>query len=352
MKSIPSDNFAMLLIVLAATIAGCTPQKTTGDDFDPPPLTEKVKLSDLADKPAGTPEVPDITQPANTPGTPGIPTAPGSTNAAAAPAGGAAAPAPIRPAVPAVPQPPVYRITAQTLIYPRNLPELKLATRMIQTAQINPRTLETWQANGFGVGRLPRTHLPMLVANMPRPMALEVTNIQSEEKYVPLTLVDRIQGAQPIRITGADGEPTHLKFTSGKCNLLLRIVNPIDNPFGQPRLDMIPQHYTPLPMVLPRQVDKKILDGTIFSDLRLEEAADPKTAWVVWLTVPPSPEEIAVTQSAGKPTNRPPTPGTTDILQPVGKTELTLAESMLTGRRGTTPIQMMVILVTDELPRQ
>jgi hypothetical protein len=341
----PRRRTLWLVVLSAGVVCGCNPQQKAVDPAEPPPLTEKVKIGDLADKPTVEPEGPT---PAATPGAPGMPLPPTPTGAAGAGAGA-------QPGGPSAPQPPQYRLTAQTVLYPRHLPALKMAARMIDTGGIDPATLAIWQANGFGLGRLDRARLPMLTANLPRPLALEITNLQTHEHYLPLTLVDRIQGAQRLLLHGRDQEETRMKLTSGKCNLLLRLVRSIDDPLAPPRLDLMPQHHTPLPSIMPRGADRKDLDGTPFLDLRLDEPIDPTSAWIIWLAdagagVDAAPPSDSPTSQARKDA-RPVVPASADVLQPVSSRELGLAEVMLTGRRGTTPVQLMVVIVVDEAPR-
>ena len=216
-----------------------------------------------------------------------------------------------------------HRFIAQRLVFERDAPRLLLATNMLKDVAVDPVAAANWANNNLHLGRLERNRLPLFLANLPKPLSNDVVRIFNPTIYSPLTLVDRLQGVQRVRLVAPNGRARLVKLVGGEYQLLLKTAPPLDPLLGPAKLEVLPHHFGAAATLLPR--GNGTLDGTSFHDFRLELPIDDDYVWIVWSTLPP---EVQETSSAS---NNP----------------ISLGEAMLSGNLRSKPVQAVVIIATE-----
>ncbi|MBI1371720.1 MAG: hypothetical protein GC159_03025 [Phycisphaera sp.] len=278
----------------------------------------------------------------------------------------AASPSVTPPDAPTVVNPAARQFTPSWMriekqLYPQPYAKLDLAMSMLsEPAELETQVLDRWKANGLHVGVIDATRLPLFRANLQRPMT-KLYDMAMANDYTPLTLVHRIDGVQQVRFAGADGKEEPIKLIAGEWQMLIKLMPPLDASDNSLWIDILPHHFGPRPTILPQRPDQRMLDGRSFSELRIAHRIKPGEVWMIWADVP---EDVEKSQ-ADKKTGGEPT--TDDILgelargeADVAKTDkadatkrpekrpLRLGEAMLTGKRGTQPVQLVLMFYLED----
>lgn len=274
-----------------------------------------------------------------------------------------------------------YAITVTRIVFDRPAPRLTLALNTLGPADLDSLAAARWIDNGFGFGQIERSRLALFLANMPKSHGTNRVRHSSPINDTPAVLIDRISGRQRIDFVDPDGKPAPVALTRGKMQMLLRLVADkpaeavADDDTASPgvRLVMVPHHFKPKMTLLPRSPLEKVYDGRVFSELKLDEPAPTDVAWVIWadLPAPPEPESDVVARPEGlekllepidvdpdaaplDPKPEPPAPPAQrerDIFAPAEPESVSLAEAMLTGRRGRHAAQMILVIHVDRIDR-
>lgn len=302
-------------------------------------------------------------------------------------------------AAPPAPTPPprTDRLIVSRLIYHRHEPRLRIALEPLQPAPIEPGVLAVWHRNGFRISRVDRSKAMLLLANMPKALGGDSFAFRRGEQFEPLTLVGQVKGGLDVRYTDGSGDAEVVRMTGGRYQMLIRLGG--QSPTAAVAT-VLPHRHEPKPSLLPRPPQEKMLDGQSFTAMRFEEALEEDRLWIVWGDMPDlaseddtppidfsalpktppdepkarpdtdrkaekadqrdfgqrlmdfltgggsskdakdSPNKPATDEAQPEPfVDPPPTP------RPVRKAgePMSLAEAMLTGRRGEKPVQIVLI---------
>ncbi len=265
------------------------------------------------------------------------------------------------------------RLIVERLLYDRADARVDLALGALDAAPMDESIAAAWAANGFGLGVVDEDRLPLFIANLPRNLGRTNIVVAPTSDYAPLTLVGHVPGGHAVRVAEAgDARPIARQFIGGQYQLLMKLQPPdaddathdndgdgdgdndgetdapehIDPGPGAWRVDLLPHHFGPRQSLVPRTPQEKVLDGTSFTQLRIEQALRPGRVWVLWGRIdrealrrrgvsesnadpgapPPSVEQIAMDQAAGPP----PPP--------------LLGEAMTTGRRGSQHVRLILLM--------
>lgn len=272
-----------------------------------------------------------------------------------------------------------YAITVTRIVFDRPAPRLTLALNTLGPADIDSLAASRWIDNGFGFGQIERSRLALFLANMPKSHGTNRVRHSSPINDTPAVLIERISGRQRIDFVDPDGKPAPIALTRGKMQMLVRLVAnepaeagaDADNTDPGVRLVMVPHHFKPKMTLLPRSPLEKVYDGRVFTELKLNEPAPADVAWVIWadLPEPPAPEPDVVARPEGleqllepidvdpdaapldpEPEDRP-AQRERDIFAPAEPESVSLAEAMLTGRRGRHNAQMILVIHVDRIDR-
>lgn len=293
----------LLLLLLLASLTGCPPQQSKPAPAAPPPLP---KISDLA------------------------------------PADPAIAPSPDTPA----PSWRLGRVDVQVLVYPLDDTRVELALGALTTPSLDAPLLSRWQANGFQIGMIDHDRLILFLANLPRTLGGRTTSIRPSIDYSPVTLIDRVPHMQPVRIVDETGQIQQRQFIGGQYRLMVKLAADL-NDQNLTRIDILPHHFGPRDSLLPRTPQEKLLDGTSFTDLRIDQPLDTEHVWVIWGQI----DRQALLQRGvqeADPNATDPQPPTIEQLArqqvaPPAPPPL-LGEAMTTGRRGNKAVRVVIFI--------
>ena len=227
-----------------------------------------------------------------------------------------------------------HRFIAQRLILEQDSPRFALATAMLKPVEMDSHAQAVWAANNLRIGKLERSRVALFMANLPKPINTDVVRIFNPTVYSPLTLIDRNQGVQRVRLMAANGRASLVRLIGGQHQLLLKVVPPLDASLGPAKLHVLPHHFGPAPALLPRGQQEKTLDGTSFHEFQVDLPIDDDFVWVIWADLPEPP------------TTQPPAigaaPGTRD------DSPISLGEAMFSGELRHQPVQAVVMIATEK----
>jgi hypothetical protein len=330
---------ALWLAVALSLLSGCDAPKTAGPNRELP--KERLKLSDLR-TPQYSPDnpAPDVTvHSRELPGPLREPSPTFANNFAAS-------------VIPALPAPPpkddqparaTGPVVVQVLVMPRNDPRLALALTMLEDMRMDVDLQHLWRDNGFRAGRIDRGKLALMLANMPKPLNVTVFRMEQAQSWTPLTLVDRIRGSQRIAFIGPGPQTIMHRFASGEYQFLMKVTPPLAG--STPSVDILPHHYGATVSLVPRNPQSKVFDGTTFEDLRISRPLPEEQMWVFTAEAPPEAAEEIVSEPDADEAKK---PGEEAKPAPRKPAVLNLANAMLTGNRGSKPVQLVVIVGTEK----
>ena len=242
------------------------------------------------------------------------------------------------------------RIDVQVLVYRLDDTRVELALGALDTPPLDHELLARWRANGFHIGTINDQKLALFLANLPRTIGGQTTRIRPSIDYSPVTLIDRVPHRHVVRLVDDQHQTTQRTFIGGQYRLMIKLHRDLDE-IDPPRIDILPHHFGPRDSLLPRTPQEKMMDGTSFTDLRIDHPLDTENVWVIWGQIdrealirrgveqadpnaddpdPPTIEQIARDQVAAAP--QPPL----------------LGEAMTTGRRGKKAVRMVIFIVGRE----
>jgi len=282
-KRTAATGLALLCVVMLAT-GGCENQPKVKK---PPQAThpaEKVKLNDLADKNGSTKRDDLSTSPC---------------------------------------------VVVQKLVLRCPSPRLTLAMTGLAPPPFDPTVLELWKRNGFGIGRIDRNRLALLMANLPKPISVNVYTIHKADLYAPIPLVKQAPGRYQVKSFQANGRRRIEQFVGGEDQMLIKLLPPQPNDIAPLRVNLMPHHFTPKRALVPRSQQQRTLNGISFTDLRLVEPLDVDHVWAIWFGA--TDITLEGNASARPPAEPPP-----------------LGETMMTGRRGRNNVQLLLLIAIEK----
>jgi hypothetical protein len=237
------------------------------------------------------------------------------------------------------------RLAVQRVLFDRDDARVDLLLAALDPPAIGAEALAHWQANGFSLGAIERDRLPLFLANLPRPTGSTVLTLGPGPHYVPVTLVERVSDSHAVRVA-EDRDKVHTRrFVGGQYRLLVKLTAGLedDDPLS---VDLVPHHFGPRQSVIPRTPQEKMLDGTIFTDMRIDRPLDPDRVWVIWGQIDRQALGRRTTDASGaEPDDQ--APDVEDIArrqaEPPPPPPM-LGEAMTTGRRGRKPVRLVVFL--------
>ncbi len=232
----------------------------------------------------------------------------------------------------------------QRLVFDRPSDRLAMGLALLDEPQIDQADLQVWRANGFGLGRIEQRRLPMWNTQLPRPHSTNVHVIGAGPAPSPITLISRVDHAQLARVVDRKGQATMHKLIGGQWQMMINLLPGMVGPQAAPRLELMPHHYGPRTSIMPRPPQEKQMDGESFTELSLSHTLRPGDAWVIWARcVQPhqagqdeaNVTDPAIDESQVGITGTP--PAATNAGDP-------LAQLMLTGRRASRPVQIVLLI--------
>ncbi len=211
------------------------------------------------------------------------------------------------------------RIMVRKLVFQRDDSRVDLLLQSLDDANVPGGVQSRWQANGLRLGSLGNDRLPLFTANLPRPIGIDSTTIVPNPHYMPITLIGQMDGAHRVTAIEPDGHVNTLRFIGGSYQMLVKLYRQsLDG--SAVSMDLLPHHYGPEHTLVPRRPEEKMLDGHPFDALRVDDAAPIGRTWIVW-----APTEKAAEGQAPH-----------------------LGRAMLTGRRGNTPVRIVLLISVVE----
>lgn len=179
---------------------------------------------------------------------------------------------------------PTHRLLIKRIAFARDDARVDLVLDALEPAGLDGELLETWRANGFDVRRVPMDRLEMVLANMPRPVEARTIACQAGPNYAPMTLVGRLPAMSRVRSVDEPGAGPHVqRLYGGEHRLMMRLgEGDIRKDDPEPTVDLFPHHYGPRQTLLPRTPSQKLLDGTAFDQLRINQPIPEQTVWAIW----------------------------------------------------------------------
>lgn len=216
-----------------------------------------------------------------------------------------------------------HRFIAQRMILERDSPRFALATAMLEPIAVEPEIEALWAANNLRIGKLPRNRVPLFMANMPKPLSSDVVHIFNPTLYTPLTLIDRNQSVQRVRLMATNGRARLIRLVGGQHQMLLKVMPPLDPSLGPAKLRIVPHHDGVGTALLPGGgAGSRTLDNARFQEFQIDLPIDDEHIWVVWTQIPQEAEQV-------------------DELQNLGA-------AMLTGELRKEPVQAVVMIATEK----
>lgn len=252
LRSLLNARALSLITVVLIAIAGCTNDGSTGaTDDDAYQIPEGFMLQDLEDE------------------------------------GPSAIPLPPQPTATAE-EGPRHTLVVHRLLYNRRAPRLALALEQtVHTDTLPVELRQLWHANGFGIGRVDRHRLPLLLANLPEPRGGDVFRIETPSREVPLRINENRREDHRLLLTESPGQPEVVEVPRGRYQFFVRLTPSSFSELGKPHLRIVPHHHAPRPSVVPRSPLKRQRDGRLFSALRISEPMTPQDVWIIWWRAAP-----------------------------------------------------------------
>ncbi len=243
------------------------------------------------------------------------------------------------------------RMLIERLLFKRDDQRVDFALKLLDTPPFDDESLQLWRANGMAWGRCERDKLPMLMSNLPRPVAKAQYQATAGHAPVPIALSGRLINSQRVRYYEQPGQSRLVKLIGGRYQMLMQLIEPMD-PDDPIRLRLLPHHFGPKASLMPRQPAEKMLDGTTFDALALNAKAPDETIWVLWWDGGVNEQETDETNAdePATPTDRTARQARTarsvrSVRQVrAADTGIPLGQALLTGSRNQQPVQVVLLL--------
>lgn len=217
-----------------------------------------------------------------------------------------------------------HRFIAQRMILERDSPRFALATAMLKPVEVDAEAAALWAANNLRIGKLERNRVPLFMANLPKPLSTDVVHIFNPTLYSPLTLIDRNETVQRVRLMATNGRARLIRLVGGQHQLLLKVIPPIDPSLGPAKLRVVPHHEGLGTTLLPGAgAGARTLDNARFQEFQIDLPIDEDHIWVIWA------DELAEAATGDDP------------LQNLGS-------AMLSGDLRNDPVQAVVMIATEK----
>ena len=249
-----------------------------------------------------------------------------------------------------------WRLHVEVLLLPRDK-DLSAAAAGLDEPDIDHAKRLLWSYNGFAIGQVATDALglfrPLLGRAVDRPQHFVLQDATSFQP-IPLNRRDvRVNLATSRSLTEQTLE-TRL-FSRGRFQMLLRIDPKRDiAELSKDTFTLVPQHHRPKPSALVRTPQQKLLDGTVFEDLKLTLPIRPGRSLILFAKLPPEPNRPSEKPKAEFQDN-PELPGLRTVAPATNRAPrpVSLAEAMLSGRLKKTnqAVQAVLILRTEPKPR-
>lgn len=229
------------------------------------------------------------------------------------------------------------RVIVRLAAYDGDSPQVSLALDLLRDEAPATPGLRLWRDNGLILASLERSRLPLLLANLPKPLAAQILTIYNTNTETPITLIDRINGRLRVDVIEADGSATQRRFFGGEYRLLIRILAPARGVGAQEQdsmhLELLPQHYSPARSLLVHEPREPSRQGWNFDQLHLLRPISGEEVWLI--TADPEPRRDTPLENEG--------PQPRSAAMP-----LTLGEAMLTGEHRGRPVRLVVLIALEE----
>ncbi|MDX1564582.1 MAG: hypothetical protein R3236_04200 [Phycisphaeraceae bacterium] len=250
-----------------------------------------------------------------------------------------------------------WRLHVEVLLLPREK-DLSAAAAGLDEPDIGHAKRLLWSYNGFAIGQVATDALglfrPLLGRVVERPQHFILQDATTFQP-IPLNRRDvRVNLATSRSLTEKTLETRF--FSRGRFQLLLRIdpKRDITELAKDDTFTMVPQHHRPKLSALVRTPQQKLLDGTIFEDLKLTLPIRPGRSLVLFPRLPPAARPPQNKPKAELQDN-PELPGLRTVAPTTGRVQrpVSLAEAMLSGRLKKTKqaVQAVLILRAEPKPR-
>lgn len=298
----PIFRFALLALLIAATLSSCNEKAKTDQEVLP-------KVTELGPDGRGLEPV----KPVETPGEPAIN--------------------------------PRARLSVERLMFRRGDWKVNVALGSLEEAKIDGSAKEALKKSGFYVSELPLERLGLFRANLPGPVSVSVSRIMPMPDYSPVVLISRITGERVGRAADGEGELKVVKMTGGTYQLLARLAADKE---GRTLVDWVPQHYVPRVSAEVRTPGERLMDGRVFESMRVKQAIGTGKVWLIWSEAPAA---ARGRDAAGPATDRPGAAGMemedAESAEPLSGVPL-LGTMMLNGMRGQAMVRMVVVVYVTE----
>ena len=222
------------------------------------------------------------------------------------------------------------RVIVKLVAYERDAARLALAMDMLRDESPPSPSLRMWRENGLLFASIDRSRLPLLLANLPKPLGGRVFTLYSAGVESPVTLIDRIQGRHRVEMVEPDNSLTERRFFGGEYRLLLRLW-PAEtaDPTAPMQIELLPQHYSPSRSLLLQQPTEPSRQGYNFDQLQIVRSIGANEVWLI--TADPAARTDTPFEDPG--------PQPRSAAAPVS-----LGQAMLTGERRGTPVRLMLLI--------
>lgn len=217
------------------------------------------------------------------------------------------------------PVPIAQRLMVHRIAFAWGDPQIQVALEALEDVPIDDGMRHTWRRNGLRLSRVDRDQLPLLLANLPEPLWRDVTTMQAVPHYAPIRLVDRVRGVLSVRVVDIDGTATDMRLVRGRLQMQVRVLPPLDDPTDPRVVDLLPHHYGLSTSLVPLSPSDQAFDGQTFNMLHVQQPMTDDKVWLVWA----DPEAISAEVEDGP---------------------QTLGRAMFSARRGTKPVQTMLMI--------
>ena len=247
-----------------------------------------------------------------------------------------------------------WQLVVKMYVLPRDR-DLTAAAAGLDDAEIGHAKKLMWAYNGFRLGQVPVDGLGLFEPLLGR--TIETTEFTlrnaTSYQYVSLTTRGAIVDLATTDSIAAEAMENH-RFAHGRFRMLLRVDPPKDVvDLDKPTYTILPQYHRIRLSPVIRTSQQKMLDGTLFEDLKLTLPIQPGHAMVIHAKLPLLPEKVEPkppTETAPK--QNPELPGLTVTPAKPAKTVRTmrLAEAMLSGNYKKTKRLVQVVLIVRAEP--